>query len=101
MEAKVCTQCGAPLRGNKCAYCGTEFVSPTHIYKYFHFNEPITVEQEPERIIPVSEPDVLTEADVSMIKKEKRAQAVSTLCAVTALLITAFIIIKIMFVAIR
>lgn len=75
MEAKVCTQCGAPLRGNKCAYCGTEFVSPTHIHKHFHFGEPITVEQEPERIIPVSEPDVLTETDVSMIKKENGTTA--------------------------
>lgn len=26
MKAKTCTQCGAPIQGNKCEYCGTEFL---------------------------------------------------------------------------
>lgn len=25
LKAQICTQCGAPLRGRKCEYCGTEF----------------------------------------------------------------------------
>lgn len=26
MKAKTCTQCGAPVHGYKCEYCGTEFL---------------------------------------------------------------------------
>lgn len=25
MTAKICINCGAPLTGNKCEYCGTEY----------------------------------------------------------------------------
>lgn len=25
LTAQICTQCGAPLRGNRCEYCGTEY----------------------------------------------------------------------------
>lgn len=25
IAAKTCKNCGAPLRGNKCEYCGTEY----------------------------------------------------------------------------
>lgn len=25
MTAKICTRCGAPLKGHKCEYCGTEY----------------------------------------------------------------------------
>lgn len=27
MTAKICINCGAPLTGNKCEYCGTEYGS--------------------------------------------------------------------------
>lgn len=25
LVAKICTRCGAPLKGHKCEYCGTEY----------------------------------------------------------------------------
>lgn len=26
LRARICTQCGAPLHGHKCEYCGTEYI---------------------------------------------------------------------------
>ena len=30
ITAKTCKNCGAPLRGNKCDYCGTEYEEVKH-----------------------------------------------------------------------
>lgn len=35
-EARICKNCGAPLHGYKCDYCGTEYERPTPTYTIEH-----------------------------------------------------------------
>lgn len=73
-EARMCQNCGAPLHGNKCEYCGTEYKPPTvYIETFQNGTEEIAI----QRVLPMYVINTLGAERAAEIVKHEMAQALA------------------------